>query len=80
MSDLFYGDCPREMPLYQQNEKYEIVVRIEMFSYLQKLSQRWVRNTWVNSSNAERSNCRSCKVLALDFTALVVPGLLNKFL
>ena len=26
VSDLFHGDGPREMPLYQQNDKYETVV------------------------------------------------------
>ena len=36
---FFYGDSPREMPLYQQNEKYEIVLWIYMFNYLQEMNE-----------------------------------------
>ena len=58
MSDLFYGDGPREMPLYQQNDKYEAVVRIYMFNYLQEMNAASGRNPLINSSTAERSNFR----------------------
>ena len=35
---FFYGDGPREMQLYQKNEKYKVVILMEMFNYLQEMN------------------------------------------
>ena len=64
------------MPLYQQNEKYKN-------GRLNRNVQLWVGFVTLGlilPLLREVTVCSPCKILTLDFTALVVVGLLNKFL
>ena len=74
VSYIFMETVPERCRCTNRKKKSKLSFEYTCSIICKKWSQRRVRNTLVNCSTAQRSNCRSWKSLVLDFTVLVVSG------